>query len=313
MHLLPLPGRVQTRRLSRISNQNQLRASGASHIPSSAQQSSSSFSNNIQSSGSSLLRGSMFLWPGPRGSCHRSPACAQGTAAETHSESGWRRSRLGNQCGTHGAGSTIWDLGGRFCEHDWQRTRAMGWAAEPRTYHGAAAWNLGAQVFPLHGREWSRAAAPPWHTPDPGDCGGGSVSEELAVSGAVTPPWRDAKTRRTISMASNASHVSDYLAGLFQLFQLTSCFAHVLHKSTTQHADMQGTCSTNSCFTIFTPLNTAPIVGSSSSSPPCVYFYSRCGGTQRQTFVSVFMSVGIFKFTQKFKTFTCNCTWVVHA
>lgn len=33
-----------------------------------------------------------------------------------------------------------------------------------------------------------RAAAPPRHTPDSGDCGGGSVSEELAVSDAVTPP-----------------------------------------------------------------------------------------------------------------------------
>lgn len=44
------------------------------HIPSSARQSSSSFSNNIQSAQISVLRRSMFVCPVPRGSGHLSPS-----------------------------------------------------------------------------------------------------------------------------------------------------------------------------------------------------------------------------------------------
>lgn len=103
-----------------------------SHIPSSAWQSSSSFSNNIQSTEISVLRRSMFVWPVPRGSCHLSPACAQRTAAGggTHSVSERSGRRLGNQCGMLRATRSIWYLGGGFYARDWRGANAMEWDAE---------------------------------------------------------------------------------------------------------------------------------------------------------------------------------------
>lgn len=108
MHLLPLTVQVQMPNYLRRGHRSVdqllrrplwLRPSQKPHtrfhIPSSARQSSSRFSNNIQSTEISVLRRSMFVWPVPRGSCHLSPACAQRTAAETHSVFEWSGCRLG--------------------------------------------------------------------------------------------------------------------------------------------------------------------------------------------------------------------------
>lgn len=63
-------------------------------------------------------------------------ACAQRTAAETHSVFEWSGSRLGNQCGKPGATRPIWYLGGGFYGRDWHRANAMKWDVESRVREG---------------------------------------------------------------------------------------------------------------------------------------------------------------------------------
>lgn len=133
-------------------NNNKKKPTLVFHIPSSAWQSSSMFSNNIQSTETSVLRRSMFVWPVPRGSCHLSPACAQRHRSRDALGVWMERMPSGQIVQDPGSHTAYLISRGRVLQARLtpRESNGVGCGAEGTggsTYQGAATWKLRARCF----------------------------------------------------------------------------------------------------------------------------------------------------------------------